>query len=571
LEEALELRQLLTINFAPPSLDVQLGPAISAVRAGDFQGNGLPGIITAVAADAGSNLAGSSYLLTNTGGGTFGPPVAVSLPPNPQHIAVADFNNDGKPDLASTNGPYQAIVDVALNRGDGTFDPPVAYAVSAGTGSAIAAADVDGDGKIDLVVGTGNNNLSILRNQGGGAFAPATSVPAEDPTTIASADFNHDGLTDLTFGQYFQHSVAVDLNLGGGAFPGVPTTYPTPDLVNSVAVGDFNGDGLPDIVAAAGSTLNVFLNLGNGTFGPALSRPMTSGVSDIAVGDFDHDGKLDVALAMQTGPVQVLPGLGNGRFGDTLSFDLSAAGESSITAADFTGSGSLDLAYNVHGELRMMRNASTPAPAGALGFSSATYLAVQGAGTATITVTRAGGSTGVVSVHYATSAGSASSGVQYQDVSGTLTFADGQTTNSFNVPILNGSGGTAVSPATVNLALTQTTGGAVIGPQGSAVLQIDTSPTPVLSISDVAVSADAGEADFIVTSTATVAQPVTVQVMTADGSAKAGVDYTAVSTILIYAPGELIQHVAVPTNPTPRRRRASVSPSFCRARRTQES
>lgn len=541
--ELLESRRLLTIHFAPPSTDIGLGYYVVDVATGDFTGNGLRDII-AIAADNGSSLAGLSFRLPNQGGATFGAPVAVSTPPNPRQVVVADFNGDGLDDLAASQG-WNNFVDVAISNGDGTFQPTVAYPSSGGTGGSLTAADLDGDGDIDLAIGTGNYDISLLFNLGDGTFGPTQSLPADSVTTIAAADLNGDGLNDLVYGQYFLGSVAVALNQGGGAFTNPPSTYATPNLVSVVRIGDFNNDGSPDLAAVAGETVSILLNRGDGTFDPPLMRPLPSTPGDIALGDFDNDGNLDVALALP-GPVQVLPGLGTGRFGDTLFFDDTAPGEASIAAADLTGSGRLDLVYGVGGNVRVMLNDSPPSPAGALGFGSAVYTAAEGGGPATITVTRTGGSAGAVSVRYATAAGTATNGVQYQDVSGTLTFGDGETTKTFTVPILNAPGGPDPSFVTVNLALSLAGGGAILGHPAVSTLRIAQNVAPVLGVGDATAGAVPGQAVFTVASSFPIAQPVTVHFATRDGTAIAGVDYAAVSATLTFAPGETTKTVSVP-------------------------
>jgi hypothetical protein len=229
---------------------------------------------------------------------------------------TADFNRDGKPDLANSDGTVQ------LGNGDGTFKIGTPWTTGqniTGTTTAFAVADFNGDGKPDLAVSAGTF-LYILLGNGDGTFQ--TAIRSNIGTSLSSllaADVNGDGKTDLlSIGFVF-------LGNGDGTFaPGV--SFPVPNNTNNVmTLGDFNGDGKLDIVLTSGGSasgtlstpgsINVLLGNGDGTFRPPATSAGIVIPAAIAAGDFNGDGKLDLALAdSHTGQTFILLGNGNGTF-----------------------------------------------------------------------------------------------------------------------------------------------------------------------------------------------------------------------------------------------------------------
>ncbi len=188
---------------------------------------------------------------------------------------------------------------------------------------------------------------------------------------------------------------------------------------------------------------------------------------------------------------------------------------------------------------------------GSLQFSAPSYSVNEDGGNATITVTRTGGSDGAVSVNYATANGTATAGSDYTAASGTLTFADGETSKTFTVPITSDS--LDESDETVNLMLSSPMGcGAMLGSPAAAVLTIlDDDPTPTLSINDVTITEDNGgtvNAVFTVGLSPASGQTVAVNFATANGTATAGSDYVAASGTLTFNPGDTGKPVAVQIN-----------------------
>jgi CSLREA domain-containing protein len=188
------------------------------------------------------------------------------------------------------------------------------------------------------------------------------------------------------------------------------------------------------------------------------------------------------------------------------------------------------------------------APKGTLQFSSATYEAAEGDGTAVVTVTRTGGSSGAVSVQYATSMGVAQAGVDYNAARGTLDFQDGQTSRSFTITLLDDS--LHEAGETIKLALSNPVGGASLGSPAQATLTItDDDPQPTLSINDITVTeGNSGtiNATFTVTLSQASGQQVIVAYSTANGTATAPADYAARSGRLAFNEGETIKQIVVP-------------------------
>jgi hypothetical protein len=183
-------------------------------------------------------------------------------------VAVGDLNGDRKPDLATANIRASAnSVSVALNRGDGSFRAGGGtYATGEGVAS-VAIGDLNGDGKPDLATANFTaNTVSVLANRGDGSFRPRRDyrIPRNSgyPDSVAIGDLNGDGKPDLVTANYDEAgTVSVLLNKGDGSFQ-AKLDYATGGGPRSVAIGDLNGDRKPDLVTAnaAASTVSVLTN-----------------------------------------------------------------------------------------------------------------------------------------------------------------------------------------------------------------------------------------------------------------------------------------------------------------------
>jgi hypothetical protein len=255
-------------------------------------------------------------------------------------LDVADFNGDGKSDLAVRDGLNNRVAAL-LNNGSGAFPPGGVIGYTAlGRIRGVAAGDFNGDGKPDLAAST-SNSVSVLNQNGSGGFqSPVAAVPA--PVSVATADFNGDGKPDTaTAGK---GGPTVVLNDGSGGFLG-PVSY-SGGSTSGIVAADLDGDGKPDLATTnSDSTLTVARNDGSGHFSIAGSYPVGTGPNCVAVADFDTDGKPDLAVAnFSSHDVSVLRNDGHGGFLGAVNHPLGNTVALCLTAADFNGDGKPDLA-----------------------------------------------------------------------------------------------------------------------------------------------------------------------------------------------------------------------------------
>jgi hypothetical protein len=319
-----------------------------SIALADFNGDGHLDI--AVADQQGDAVS----ILLGDGKGGFATHVEYPTGAFPTAVTVGDFNGDGKPDLAVSGGNGNTIT-VLWGTGDGTFQGQV----NCGTGDipySVVAGDFNSDGNLDLVVAnSGGNSVSVVLNNGNETFqARADYAAGPNPYSVATADFNGDGFLDLAvatsdcpvFPGCGPGSISILLGNGDGTFQG-PSHYSTGTNTDpySVAVGDFNGDKIPDLAVAnyATNTVSVLLGVGDGTFQTHVDYPVGSEPASVAVGDFNADGKLDLVVAnFHSNTVSVLLGNGDGTFKSAVNYNVGH-GPVSVAVADFNGDHKLDL------------------------------------------------------------------------------------------------------------------------------------------------------------------------------------------------------------------------------------
>jgi hypothetical protein len=371
-------------TFLPAALYDSGGYLPWSLAVADVNGDGIPDLIAAngsLSLDA--PYIGSVSVLLGNGDGTFLPPIfyetigANQNGPNSSSLAVGDVNGDGNLDLIvatwclSFNSCSSGGVNVLLGNGDGTFQPAVAYASGASGATSVAIADVNGDGKPDLLIAnacTGNCNpgeggVSVLLGNGDGSFQTPVTYDSGGigATSLVTADLNNDGKIDLVVTNcgclnakfYSSGSVAVLLGNGNGTFQAA-VSYPAGATPWEVAVADLNGDGNLDLAVAdsGDSSVAVLLGTGNGTFLPATTYDSGGvGVDSVAIADVNGDGVPDLLAGNHctnqacntVGVAGVLLGNGDGTFQAPIAFQAGDNWTDSIVGADVNGDGMPDL------------------------------------------------------------------------------------------------------------------------------------------------------------------------------------------------------------------------------------
>ncbi len=332
-------------------VDYATGAAPGGLITGDFNGDGKLDLATA------NTTSNTVSVLLGNGDGTFAAASTFAVGSDPFNLVAGDFNNDGKLDLAVANfaGGATSNISILLGNGDGTFQTP-GPTFAAGKGPiSVVTGDFNRDGKLDLAVANRlDNTVSILLGNGDGTFQPHADYVAstQDVAGLAVGDFNGDGKLDLAVTNPSTGQVSILLGNGDGTFQ-APVAYSTGasgDHPTAVTVADFNGDGILDLAVTKFNAKNVaiFLGKGDGTFQPEVSYATTSGAmvgpGGITTGDFNGDGLVDLVVTDQyDNTVSILLGNGNGTFQGPLEFatgNLSAG----VAAGDFNGDGRLDVA-----------------------------------------------------------------------------------------------------------------------------------------------------------------------------------------------------------------------------------
>ena len=554
--ESLEDRRLPTIAFVV-SGPFDSGNVSYGVALADFNGDSNLDMVVSEAGD--QTLA----LRLGNGDGSFGPPTrfpAVNdAPYTVGRVAAADLNADGNLDLLVT-GQNRDALGVYLGRGDGTFDPRLTYDAGGSSTKNLAVADFNGDGKPDVALANspnifdpdGRDNLTILFGRGDGTFDPASTIASGmDYWDVVAGDLDGDGDFDLAASANFRVNgypyprTLVLLNRGDGTFDA--TSYPTfPHPPSRIAAADLDGDGdldlIQDLTHDIRTSLVVLLNRGDGTFEPGAESLIGEDyLSALITADFDGDGKVDVAV-QRTGTVQIFPGRGDGTFDPSFGIRYEAT-SGSLAAGDLNGDGKADLvATGWIPTLSVLLSADPPT------FSVADAGAVEGddgttgaAFTVSLSPSIAGDTP--ITVVATPRSGTATAGIDFLADPIALTFQPGETSRTVVVPIL----GDRVyeGDETFTVELSDPVGATIA--RGLAVGTIvENEPIPAISLigGTIAEGADpAAPAACVVLSTPST-RPISVRVARVGGSASAADIGDFADPVLTFAPGET--RLAVP-------------------------
>jgi len=342
-----------TFTYSMATDRIVVGSNPTGVAIADFNGDGK---LDFLVANTGDNTV-SVFSGNGSGGSTRispTPPIATTLGYPFSSVAVADFNGDGKMDLAVTYGTGQ--LSILLGDGHGAFTPTPASPITVNGSTNIAVTgDFNGDHKADLALLLPGGDLYVLLGNGDGTFnAPiVTSAPsATFWNTLAVGDLNGDGKADLALGDFVHNTVTPLISAGTGTFTvDAPITVGTTPA--DVEIADLNGDNKADIVVtnATDNTMTVLLNNGGGpvTFTPAPGSPIPVGMApyQVVIADLNGDGKKDLVVANRNdNTVSVLLGVGNGTFTAAPGSPIANrdGNNGTLAVGDLNGDGIPDLA-----------------------------------------------------------------------------------------------------------------------------------------------------------------------------------------------------------------------------------
>jgi hypothetical protein len=293
-------------TFQPPATYSANGFPF-AIVAGDFNGDGKIDLaFSSITSDQSTGFV--SVLLGNGDGSFQSANQEFDVGTNPLNLVTADFNNDGKLDLAVAVAPPGSgtpVVAILMGNGDGTFQGATDYSFTTGVAD-IKTGDFNGDGKLDLVAAI-VDGVSVMLGNGDGTFQPPVNYPtAVQSESVVTADFNRDGRLDLAV-QAVAGKGAVSILLGNG--DGTFQNHVDYQLSGiGLVAADLNGDGVLDLATSNG-TVSTLIGNSNGTFARAPGYfPASSAAFGIAAGDFNGDGRTDIVTADGSGnTISILP------------------------------------------------------------------------------------------------------------------------------------------------------------------------------------------------------------------------------------------------------------------------
>ncbi len=524
----------------------------AGIAGGDFNRDGNPDLVA-----PGS---GGIDVLLGDGSGLFAAGVGYITGLNGAHDAtVADFNDDGKLDVGTANFACCGNTDsvaIVLGNGNGGFGSPTSFTAGSSTAAfGIVSADFNKDGKIDLaVLNNADNNVSVLIGDGNGSFAAPVNISlGTAPVDLAAGGINGDGNADLIV--VAGGSVYVLLGDGAGGFSvGAPIILPG---AISVAIGDVNGDGLADLATANSSdSVSVLPGNGLGGFGAPANLTMTS-PSSVALADLNGDGKTDLAIGGESPDLVIRLGDGTGAFGSAAGFTLGST-PNGILPIDLNHDGRLDLAVASNG-VSVLLDTCPADPVVPPGLYISDAIVAEGNSwqtNAEFEIFLPVSSDKTVTVSYYSSNESATGGVDYQSVSGRVTFPPGVTERTIVVPV---NGDTLTEPEErFNVILSDPLNAVLARPNGLGIITNDDGPA-VVAFAPGTYTALEGfpTMDITVIRSVNLSIPFSVRYATSDnaganacnvnnGAASSRCDYLTTVGTLHFAANETTKHISVP-------------------------
>lgn len=342
--------------------DYPAGRYPQQITAADFNGDGRPDLALANSYWEEEAVKGVAILL-NDGNGGYGAPAIYATGESADDLHTGDLNGDGHPDVVVVSRLDDRLT-VLLNDGLGAFPVTVDYDIDQSP-YAVRVADFNNDGHPDVVT-TSGDNVAVMINTGDGALAAGVIYTTTSAIRLAVGDVNNDGYDDIAVTNGSSNIVSILVSNGDGTFA-PQVTYPTGAYANYATIEDLNGDGWSDLVVTNrnDNTLSILLNNGNGTFAAHVVYNLGNSPATPVAGDLDGDGHADLAIVNGgDGNISILLNNSDGTF----SFETTLGIESGFNAAviaDLNGDGRNDIAVTNTGfnDVSVLLNES-PCPPG---------------------------------------------------------------------------------------------------------------------------------------------------------------------------------------------------------------